>query len=184
MPAAAALASAGRGAAKAAEVGALASAARNKAPRVKLRGGYASAQRPVITTMTVAVGLAFLDAWLVKKEPFPERAFIVRIAILGFVLALMSEVTPRLGKGMSYLILTGIVFDRSQSILKELNRKPNNRGLNGMDGTDGTDIGPSPLTPQAQPVVLYQRQGPMTTEPMLPNRRRIKRPQRGAAFQV
>lgn len=180
---AAAVTTFGSKAAKVAEVGALASAARQKAPRLKLRGDYASAQRPVVTTMTVTIGLAFLDAWLVKKEPLPERAFIVRVAILGFVLALMSELSPKLGKGMSYLVLTGVVFDRSQSILKELNRKPNNTGL-GTGGTGGTGIGPSPLTPKSQPVMLYQRQGPMTTEPLLPTRSRIKRPQRGAAFQV
>jgi hypothetical protein len=182
---AAAAAGVGRGAAKAAEVGALASAARRKAPRVRIRSGYKSAQRPVITTLTVTVGLSFLDAWLVPKNgqrrTMPDRELFVRLAILGFFLALLTEITPRLGKGMSYLVLTGVVFDRSQSILRELQ---NPRRAPAGAGTDGTGPGPSPLTPQNQPVTLYVRQGPMTTEPLLPVRTRIKRPKAGAWAQA
>jgi hypothetical protein len=168
-------------AAKVAEVGALASAARNKAPRVRLKRGYSSAQRPMITAMTVTVGLNFLHAWLVDRKPTPGRETLVRLAILGFGLALLSEITPRIGKGMSYLVLTAVVFDRSQAILRELeNPRPAPAGA----GTDGTGPGPSPLTPTTQPIILYRRSGPMTTEPLLPTRQRIKRPQAGAWAQA
>lgn len=167
--------------AKVAEVGALASAARNKAPRVRLRKGYANAQRPMITCMTVTVGLAFLHSWLVERKATPDRALLVRLAILGFGLALLSEITPKIGKGMSYLVLTAVVFDRSQDILQALQHpRPAPAGA----GTDGTGPGPSPLTPTTQPVTLYRRSGPMTTEPLLPTRQRIKRPQAGAWAQA
>lgn len=160
------------------EVGSTITAARKKAPRVKLRGGTKSAQRPVITTMTVTIGLAFLDAWLVEKKALPERRFFGRLAVLGFVLALMAEVTPRLGKGMSYLVLTGVVFDRSQSILRELNYATKT-----TYGKQPGSIDPlkPPFTPDTTPITLYQRQGPLTTEPLLPaGRQRNIRPQRGA----
>lgn len=168
----------------AAEVGVAAQSIRNKAPKVKLnRTNYKGAQRPVITTMTVVIGLGFLDAWLVEKKPLPDRPFLVRLAILGFGLTLLTEISPKFGKGMSYLILTGVVFDRSQKILQELTRdKPAEGG--GTGGTGGTGPGPSPLTPQATPIVLYQRQGPMTTEPLVPTRSRIRPPRNGAAFQT
>lgn len=152
---------------------ALASARR---PKVKVRGGYTAAQRPVVTTMAVTVGLVFLSAWLVEKKPLPERSTFVRLGILGFVLALLSETVPRLGKGMSYLVLTGVVFDRSQAILRELDRPPAKQ-----ENRPGP--GPSPFTPDTRPVTLYVRQGPMTTEPAVPARSRIKSPRAGAAFQ-
>lgn len=162
----------------AAEVGGTVAAVRAstpKPPKVRLRGGYKSAQRPVITTMTITVGLTFLDAWLVKKEALPERRIFARLAVLGFVLALMAEITPRIGKGMSYLVLTGVVFDRSQDILRALNR-----GGPGTTFHGGIDPLQPPFTPDTRPVTLYTRTGPMTTEPLLPSRSRITKPQRGA----
>lgn len=174
--AAPAAAAAARPVAKAAaEVGGTVAAVRASTPKVRLRGGYKSAQRPVITTMAVTVGLTFLDSWLVEKEAMPERRIFVRLAVLGFVLALMAEVTPKLGKGMSYLVLTGVVFDRSQKILTALNK-----GGPGTTFHDRADPLQPPFTPDTTPITLYRRTGPLTTEPLLPTRSRIKKPQRGA----
>jgi hypothetical protein len=171
-------AAASRIAGTATNVGGAVSAVKSNTPKVKVRGGYGAAQRPVVTTMTLVVGINFLHTWLVDKKALPDRTFVVRLAILGFVLALMAEVAPKLGKSMSYLILAAVVFDRSQGVLKELQTPtktaPNQR----------RPIPPSPLTPETTPVTLYTRSGPMTTEPVLPaGRPRLPRsPARGAAY--
>lgn len=140
-------------------------------PRVKIRdqGGV---QRPVVTSITVIMGAGFLHAWLVKKKPMPDRAFLVRMAIMGFVLALLAELTPRVGKGMAYLIMTAVIFDRSQDILKALqvSERPTERE------TPPQSFKQDELTP----VTLYSRAGPEAAEPVLPNRNQPSRVIRNA----
>lgn len=141
--------------------------------RVKVRGGYGAAQRPVITTMTVAVGLGLLDRYLTGRDREDLRPFLIKMGVLGFGLALMAETTPKLGRSFAYLILTAVVFDRTQSILRELN-KPKRAPVEKEQG--------NPLVTPPQPVTLYVRQGPMTSAPPVPERLRIKRPTHNAAL--
>lgn len=106
-------------AAKAADATQLASAVHRKAPRVKFKS-QTSSQKPVITAVTVIVGLEFLDAWIVRKESFPSRRFWVQTAVLGFGLALLSDLTPRVGKGTAYLVMTSAIIFRSEKIIASL----------------------------------------------------------------
>lgn len=96
-----------------------------RAPKVRARG-LTDAQRPVMTTMVVTVGVGFLHAWIVK-DPLtgktaatPGRVFIVRMSMMGFILSFMAETMPKVGKSFSYLILAAVLFDRSYDILQSL----------------------------------------------------------------
>lgn len=167
-------ATAARSSSRAAKIDAAASVASIRRPRVKVReqGGV---QKPVVTSLMVIMGAGFLHAWVVEKKATPGRAFIVRMAVLGFVLALLSEVTPRVGKGMAYLIMTAVIFDRSQDILGGL--RAAERGT-----PERTAPPPAPFGDDVTPVALYSRTGPLPSEPVLPERIRPPRPTRGASY--
>lgn len=131
-------------AAKAGEGAAVAKAASGRAPRVKVKRGVAAgAQRPVFTTMTVVVGAGLLRAWLVEKKAMPGRDYWVKIALLGFVLALLAETVPKLGKGIAYLTLTTVTFSQSLDLLKAMQEleKP-------------ATTGPSDAAPDTMPAKL------------------------------
>lgn len=170
-------ATAARTSSRAAKIDAAASVAAIRRPKLKVRdqGGV---QRPVVTAMVVIVGAGFLHAWVVEKKVGPGRAFLVRMSIMGFVLALLSEITPKVGKGMAYLIMTAVIFDRSRDILTGLQTSER-----GMERERGSAPGPSPLgQADTTPVVLYSRSGPMPSEPVLPIRATVPRPTRGALY--
>lgn len=98
---------------------------RNVAPSrrgVRVKRGNAN-YRPVATTLTIVFAMGFLKRWLVDKEAMPERSWWVNMAILGFVLSLMVEVSPRFGKDMSYLVLVAVIFAQSIPILDELEKQ-------------------------------------------------------------
>lgn len=110
-----------------------------KTPRVKVRGGYGAAQRPVITAVTVITGLGFLRAVVVDSKPLPDRQFWVSIATIGFILSLMAEVAPRLGKNMAYLVMTAAIFSQSAKVLEAVRKPPKTTGVGGgADGGPGT----------------------------------------------
>lgn len=115
--------------AKAAQTTAVAADIRQATPNkrgVRIKRGSAS-YRPVATTLTICFALGFLKRWLVDKEPLPERTFWINMALLGFVLSLMAEVSPRLAKSMSYLILVSVIFAQSVPILEELDIQGGNK---------------------------------------------------------
>lgn len=86
--------------------------------KVKIRGGSTAAYRPVTTTLTIVFGLGFLRRWLVDKESMPERSWWVNMAILGFMLSLIAEVNPRLGKNMAYLIMVTAIIIEGENLIK------------------------------------------------------------------
>lgn len=110
-----------------------------KAPRVKMRGGYGAAQRPVITSITVLAGLGVLRSVVVDSKPLPDRQFWVSVATIGFILSLMAEITPKLGKNMAYLVMTAAIFSQSAKVLEAV-RKPPPKATMGTGG--GPDGGP------------------------------------------
>lgn len=82
---------------------------------------------PVITALTVIIAVRFLNAWIVDKRPLPKGREFFAVAILGFVLSLMSDLSPRVGKGFSYLILTAVVFGGTADIwnaIRDIEAKP------------------------------------------------------------
>lgn len=96
-----------------------------RGPKVSIKSS--PGQRPVITTMTVVIGLGILRSILVTKKQtgstsgsLPDRKFWVSIGIIGFTLALIAELAPKFGKSMAYLVLTGSVFSQTDAILAAL----------------------------------------------------------------
>lgn len=97
--------------------------------KVRIRSAGKATYAPVATTLTVLFGIGFLRAWLggvndkgqfEESKAMPHRAWWVNMAILGFSLSLMSEVAPRLGKNMAYLVLTTGVFIQAEPLIKRL----------------------------------------------------------------
>lgn len=170
-------ATAARTSSRAAKIDAAASVAAVRRPKLKVRT-QSGVQRPVVTAMIVIVSAGFLHAWVVEKKAGPGRAFLVRMSIMGFVLALMSEITPKVGKGMAYLIMTAVIFDRSRGILTGLQTSER-----GMEREHGSAPPAAPgFSQDTTPVVLYSRVGPMPSEPITPIRQTVPRPTRGALY--
>jgi hypothetical protein len=94
---------------------------RHSVPIVNLNKTSAD-QSTVVNAVLVIVALGFLNTWIVEKKSLPERKFFFQMAILGFILAGITEVNSKVGKLFAYLILTGAVFDRSEKILSELTK--------------------------------------------------------------
>lgn len=90
------------------------------APKVRVKSDAAAGQGAVVMTMTVVVGAGMLRSWVVDKTAMPDRSYFIKMAVLGFILALMTETMPRLGKGMSYLVLTATVFAQAGDIFQGL----------------------------------------------------------------
>lgn len=130
--------------------------------------------RPAITAIVVITGIEFLNTWLVDKRTLPTRRYFIRLAVLGFMLALLTEVTPKVGKSMSYLIMTAVIFQRSGRILKALDtnsRKPT---------AEPEGATPSPTLPTGDTrFILYNTGGLSPTAPPIPARVQLRRPQRG-----
>lgn len=147
---------------RAAKIDAAASVAALKRPKLRVRdqGGV---HAPVVTALVVVIGAGFLHAWVVEKKAGPGRKFLVQMAILGFVLSLMSELTPKLGKGMAYLVMTAVIFDRSQDILKGL------QAVGRPQPERSAPVGP-PASDDVVPAVVFTRVGPTAAAPVVPPR--------------
>lgn len=143
----------------------VAGAVRSNRPvvRTKQSGAQYSA---VVNTVVVVAGLGILRNVLTKKEhKQPTREFWIQVAILGFVLSLLAETVPRLGKGMAYLIMTAAIFGQSAEIFDALNA-----GSKTPKGASLPNVAPlpTPLTPAAarQGAYLQAQQAPMIGIPI------------------
>lgn len=149
---------------------------RSSGRRVAIKPG-SDAERAVITAFVVIIGAGFLDAWVVQKKAAPSRKFLVRMSMLGFVLALMTEIAPKLGKTMAYMVMTAVIFDRSQNILKALRTIENPKQKSGPSVNPGV-----PLPPVTQ-VQLYQSAAPGPPTPVvIPARTNLNVPAHGAIY--
>lgn len=135
----AAVASIGKAALRVGEAKQSVDAVRRKTPKVHVRKPADNNQQLTITCMTVVIGLGILDSWVTKNKPLPERKFWIRIAMLGFILSLMTELAPKLGRNFSYLILVATLFQRSYSILESLYNLEPERRENNAPGAPGVD---------------------------------------------
>lgn len=96
--------------------------ARPNAPRVRVReqrGG----QRATIMTMTIVVGAGVLRNIVVEGKNLPDRKFWFNMAILGFILSLVTEIEPRVGRPLAYLVLVAAMISQTEDIITELNRQ-------------------------------------------------------------
>ena len=120
-----------------------------KAPRVRFKGGYGAAQRPVITAVTVITGLGFLRAVVADNKPLPDRQFWVSVATIGFILSLMAEVTPKLGKNMAYLVMTAAIFSQSVKVLDAVRKPPPKATMGGGGAAPDSGAGTVPVSLRA-----------------------------------
>jgi hypothetical protein len=139
-----------------------------------------SAERPVITCMVVVVGAKAAHG-LLTDQKWPTRNYWLRIAVLGFGLSLLSEVTPAVGKYMSYLIMAGVLFVPMGESRTSITGEVLNSLRREEKATPPSPI-PDPFTEQGSGGggILYQRPEAMINgEPVLPARPYVIRPQRG-----
>lgn len=159
----------------------VASKVKSKRPKVKLKSPKAG-QKAVATSMGVIIGSNALKFTLVDKKA-PPFSYWIRIAFLGFGLAVMHEISPKLGKPMAYLVMTSVVFKQAGDIVKEL------EALEQEDKKKvSTGPGEIPLslaavrTEDRQPFMVYfERGNTQLTETILPKKNTpFIDPQRGS----
>lgn len=169
-------------AAKVAEGAATAKAVKSAAPKprkVRLKPQKTS-QRAVVTTMIGVLGINGLKHGIVDKS-LPPSSYWVRMAFLGLGLAALSEFSPKLGKPMSYMVLTAVIFAQSQRLIEELELLGRREKTSPIGPGDVPTSLAAVRTTDREPFTLYfERGNTQLTQTTIPRRRTpFIDPQRG-----
>jgi hypothetical protein len=105
----------------------IAPAARNAGKTITARRGIgvkrpsgAQSYGPEMAAVATIAAIDFGSVWLLDRGTLPSKGKMVALAVIGLSLGILADISQRLGRNMSYLIIGGELMARGVPLIRAI----------------------------------------------------------------